>query len=98
MATFKGNPITLQGTQVQVGDKAPDFEVLATDLSKKTLASYEGVRILSVVPSIDTGSCDPQTPKFNERTNKAPDARPFASSLGWKLGAGTGRRANTTKK
>lgn len=73
MATFKGNPITLQGTQVQVGEKAPDFEVLATDLSKKTLASYEGVRILSVVPSIDTGVCDAQTRKFNEEATKLPN-------------------------
>ncbi|WP_114570283.1 thiol peroxidase [Exiguobacterium flavidum] len=73
MATFKGNPITLQGTQVQVGDKAPDFEVLATDLSKKTLSSYEGVRILSVVPSIDTGVCDAQTRKFNEEATKLPN-------------------------
>lgn len=66
MATFKGNPITLQGTAVQVGQTAPDFQVLANDLSPVTLDTYQGVRIISVVPSIDTGVCDAQTRKFNE--------------------------------
>lgn len=66
MATFKGNPITLQGTAVQVGQTAPDFQVLANDLSPVTRDTYKGVRIISVVPSIDTGVCDAQTRKFNE--------------------------------
>ncbi|KOP29974.1 peroxidase [Exiguobacterium sp. BMC-KP] len=66
MATFKGNPITLQGTSVQVGQTAPDFQVLANDLSPVTRDTYQGVRIISVVPSIDTGVCDAQTRKFNE--------------------------------
>ncbi|MFL0199531.1 thiol peroxidase [Exiguobacterium acetylicum] len=66
MATFKGNPITLQGTTVQVGQTAPDFQVLANDLSPVTRDTYQGVRIISVVPSIDTGVCDAQTRKFNE--------------------------------
>lgn len=66
MATFKGNPITLQGTAVQVGQTAPDFQVLANDLSSVTRDTYQGVRIISVVPSIDTGVCDAQTRKFNE--------------------------------
>lgn len=66
MATFKGNLITLQGTSVQVGQTAPDFQVLATDLSPVTRDTYQGVRIISVVPSIDTGVCDAQTRKFNE--------------------------------
>ncbi|WP_313291001.1 thiol peroxidase [Exiguobacterium sp.] len=66
MATFKGNPITLQGTAVQVGQTAPDFQVLANDLSPVTRDTYQGVRIISVVPSIGTGVCDAQTRKFNE--------------------------------
>jgi len=66
MATFKGNSITLQGTSVQVGQTAPDFQVLANDLSPVTRDTYQGVRIISVVPSIDTGVCDAQTRKFNE--------------------------------
>ncbi|MGL6103793.1 MAG: thiol peroxidase, partial [Exiguobacterium acetylicum] len=55
-----------QGTAVQVGQTAPDFQVLANDLSPVTRDTYQGVRIISVVPSIDTGVCDAQTRKFNE--------------------------------
>ncbi|MBU9714653.1 thiol peroxidase [Evansella tamaricis] len=69
--TFKGNPVTLLGTQVNVGDKAPDFTVLANDLSEVTLADSKGkVRIISVVPSVDTGVCDQQTRRFNEEASK----------------------------
>ncbi|MFD0770598.1 thiol peroxidase [Bacillus sp. CGMCC 1.60114] len=65
--TFKGNPITLVGTEVKVGDQAPNFQVLANDLSKVNLETYKGaVKLISVVPSIDTGVCDAQTRRFNE--------------------------------
>lgn len=65
--TFKNNPVTLLGNEVSVGDQAPDFTVLANDLSPVTLADTKGkVRIISVVPSIDTGVCDAQTRRFNE--------------------------------
>lgn len=59
--------MTLIGDEVKVGDKAPDFTVLANDLSPVTLADTAGkVRLISVVPSIDTGVCDAQTRRFNE--------------------------------
>ncbi|MFC0473249.1 thiol peroxidase [Halalkalibacter kiskunsagensis] len=65
--TFKNNPVTLLGTEVKVGEKAPNFTVLANDLSEVTLADSKGkVRLISVVPSIDTGVCDQQTRRFNE--------------------------------
>ncbi|WP_110927221.1 thiol peroxidase [Bacillus massiliglaciei] len=69
--TFKNEPVTLVGTEVKVGEKAPDFTVLANDLSPVTLSDTKGsVRIISVVPSIDTGVCDAQTRKFNEEAGK----------------------------
>jgi thioredoxin-dependent peroxiredoxin len=69
--TFKNNPVTLLGNEVKVGDKAPDFTVLANDLSEVTLNDSKGkVRLISVVPSIDTGVCDAQTRKFNEEATK----------------------------
>ncbi|MGG0719789.1 thiol peroxidase [Robertmurraya massiliosenegalensis] len=69
--TFKGNPVTLVGTEVKVGDKAPSFTVLANDLSPVTLEDSKGhVRLISVVPSIDTGVCDAQTRRFNEEAAK----------------------------
>ena len=65
--TFKNNPVTLIGNEVKVGEKAPDFTVLANDLSPVTLKDSEGkVRLISVVPSLDTGVCDAQTRRFNE--------------------------------
>ncbi|WP_025028623.1 thiol peroxidase [Caldalkalibacillus mannanilyticus] len=65
--TFKNNPVTLLGNEVKVGDQAPNFTVLANDLSPVTLDSSKGtVRIISVVPSVDTGVCDAQTRRFNE--------------------------------
>ncbi|WP_232698170.1 thiol peroxidase [Brevibacillus daliensis] len=67
IVTFKNNPVTLQGPEIKVGDTAPDFKVLANDLSEVTLADSKGtVRIISVVPSLDTGVCDQQTRRFNE--------------------------------
>lgn len=69
--TFKGNPVTLLGNEVKVGDTAPDFTVLANDLSPVTLANSKGkVRLISVVPSIDTGVCDQQTRRFNEEASQ----------------------------
>ena len=65
--TFKGNPVTLVGTEVKVGDKAPDFMVLANNLSEKHLSDYKGkVKIISLFPSIDTGVCATQTRTFNK--------------------------------
>lgn len=65
--TFKGGPLTLLGSRVAVGAPAPEFTLLANDLSPVTLADSAGkVRLLSVVPSLDTGVCDAQTRRFNE--------------------------------
>ncbi|MGE4297804.1 MAG: thiol peroxidase [Desulfovibrionaceae bacterium] len=65
--TFKGNPLTLVGTPVAVGQKAPGFTVLANDLSLKTLADFAGKTVvISAVPSLDTPICDLQTRRFNQ--------------------------------
>ena len=67
MTTFLGNPVTFTGKQLQVGDKALGFSLTTTDLSKKTLADFDGKKkVLSVVPSIDTGICSTQTRRFNQ--------------------------------
>ncbi|MBX5437483.1 MAG: thiol peroxidase [Alicyclobacillaceae bacterium] len=72
--TFAGKPVTLVGPEIKVGDKAPDFEVLANDRSVVTLADSKGkVRLVSVVPSLDTGVCDAQTRRFNEEAAKLGD-------------------------
>ena len=72
--TFQGNPVTLVGEQVKVGDKAPDFTVLANDLSPVSLADSEGkVRLISFIPSLDTGVCASQTRRFNEEAANLSD-------------------------
>ena len=64
---FKGNPLTLIGSEVKVGSRAPDFQVLGQDLSPVTLANFSGKTLLiSVVPSLDTPVCDAQTRRFNQ--------------------------------
>lgn len=76
--TFKNNPVTLVGNEVKVGDQAPDFTVLANDLSPVTLKDSEGkVRLISVVPSLDTGVCDAQTRRFNEEVSSLGDGIAF---------------------
>ena len=73
VVTMKGNPITLVGPEIKVGDTAPDFTVVANDLSEVTLASSAGkARLISVVPSIDTPVCDQQTRRFNEEASNLP--------------------------
>ena len=71
--TFKGNPLTLIGQEIKAGDKAPNFQVIARDLSPVTLDSSKGkVRLISVVPSLDTPVCDQQTRRFNDEAEKLP--------------------------
>ena len=66
--TMKGNPLTLLGAPVQVGQPAPDFTVAANDLSPAKLSDYKGKTIvIASVPSLDTSVCDTETRKFNER-------------------------------
>lgn len=71
---FAGKQVHLQGKVLKPGDKAPNFEVQANDLSMVTLADSKGkVRLISVVPSLDTGVCDAQTRRFNEEGAKLGD-------------------------
>ncbi len=71
VVTFAGNPIALLGKEVKVGDKAPAFTLLDNGLGEKTIADYAGkVKVISVVPSLDTGVCDAQTRWFNQNVSK----------------------------
>lgn len=68
--TFKGNPMTLRGEELKVGDKAPEFTVhyFQDGMKTITLSDLKGKpTIISVVPSLDTGVCQIQTKKFNEQ-------------------------------
>ena len=73
-ATFGGNPLTLVGPELKVGDKAPDFELLNTTLQPVTLKDSAGkVRLISTVPSLDTPVCSQQTKRFNEELGNLGD-------------------------
>lgn len=72
--TMKGNPMTLLGKELKVGDQAPDFNVVKKDLTPYSLKDLGNkVKLISVVPSIDTGVCDLQTLHFNEEAAKLKD-------------------------
>ena len=71
LITMKGNPLSLLGTEIKVGDNAPDATLVANDLSEVTIASFKGKKIIiSVVPSLDTPVCDLQTKRFNQEASK----------------------------
>ncbi len=80
--TFKGNPVTLLGKEVKVGDKAPDFTVLSSTLTPTTLADFEGkVKVIAVYPSIDTGICAAQNRRFNQEADKLKDVAVLSISV-----------------
>ena len=67
VVTFRDKPLTLLGPDLQVGEKAPDFQVVDTELNPVTLQDFAGkVVLLSVTPSLDTSVCDLHGRKFNE--------------------------------
>lgn len=69
--TLKGNPQTLLGPALRVGDKAPDFMLQGQDMKDVTLATSTGkVRVIATVPSLDTPVCDMETRKFNTEAGK----------------------------
>lgn len=65
--------VTLLGTQINVGDKAPNFKVVDKNFAPINLADFKKQTLLiSVVPSLDTGVCSLQTKRFNEEAVKLP--------------------------
>ncbi len=74
VTTMKGNPLTLVGNEIKVGDNAPDVTLVANDLSEVKLSSFKGKKvIISAVPSLDTPVCDLETKRFNQEAAKLGD-------------------------
>ncbi len=74
LVTMKGNPITLIGTEIQVGDRAPNFVTIDNDLNPVSFDSFRGkVCIISSVPSLDTPVCDMETRRFNDEAGRVGD-------------------------
>ena len=68
---MKSSPLTLTGSKIEVGQQAPEFEVLNSELSPVKLSAFAGkICIISAVPSLDTSVCDIQTRRFNQEAQK----------------------------
>ncbi|MBI2832630.1 MAG: thiol peroxidase [Chloroflexi bacterium] len=80
--TLKGKPVILEGPEVRVGQKAPPFTLIATDMTEVRLTDSKGkVRLLSVLHSLDTGICDLQTRRFEEEAGKFRDVVIYTISM-----------------
>ncbi|GAB4260124.1 MAG: thiol peroxidase [Deferrisomatales bacterium] len=74
VVTLKGNPVTLLGPELRPGDRAPDFTVVDGSLQPVRLGDFAGkVKLISVVPSLDTPICELQTKRFHEEAARLPD-------------------------
>jgi thioredoxin-dependent peroxiredoxin len=72
--TMKGNPLTLLGPELKIGDTAPDVVLINNDLEPVSLSAYQGkICIISSVPSLDTPVCDMETRRFNEEAGALGD-------------------------
>ncbi|AVP65893.1 thiol peroxidase [Clostridium botulinum] len=78
---FMGNPITLEGNELKVGDMAPDFTAIDNNMKPVSLKDTKGVRILSVVPSLDTEVCDLETRTFNSKAAEIPNVTIYTISM-----------------
>ena len=66
--TLGGNPTSTSGELPELGNKAPEFYLTATDMSTKNMESYAGKKIvMNIFPSVDTGVCATSVRKFNEK-------------------------------
>lgn len=73
--TLKGNPVQVSGTELKVGQKAPDFVLQSSGLEDVTLAQSAGkTRIIATIPSLDTSVCHAETKRFNDEVANLPNA------------------------
>ena len=71
--TFKGNPVTLAGSFITVGRKAPQFNLVKNDLSEYTLTENKGkYLVLNIFPSLDTGVCATSVRRFDKIASELP--------------------------
>jgi thioredoxin-dependent peroxiredoxin len=74
LVTINGNPMTLVGNEVKVGDSAPEFEVLDNDLNLFRFSSkQQKITIITSLPSLDTSVCDMETRRFNQEASSLGD-------------------------
>lgn len=74
ITSFKGSPVTLLGPGLRVGDRAPDFRVVDSELAAVTLGDFRGkIKIICTIPSLDTPVCAAETRRFNREAAQLGD-------------------------
>jgi len=80
--TMRGNPVTLVGDEIKVGDAAPDFQLVGQDMSPVKLSDYSGkVVLISAVPSLDTPVCDTETRRWDKERAALGDVEMLTVSM-----------------
>lgn len=80
--TFQGNPLTLLGKEILIGEEAPNFTGTKNDMSPMSLSELKGKTvIISAMPSVDTGICELQTIRFNQEAKKYPNLHIITISM-----------------
>jgi len=99
LVTLEGKPITLMGTPVKVGQKAPDFKLITPEMKEVDLSQSRGkVRVLSVVPSLDTPVCDLQAQRLEEEASRFKDVVIYTISMDLPFAQARYRAARNIKK
>ena len=71
IVTMRGNPLTLLGPELAIGQKAPDFTLVTNEMATVSLSDYAGMALALVsVPSLDTPVCAVETRRFNAEAAK----------------------------
>ena len=78
--TFQGNPLTLQGQQLKVGDKMPEFTLTDNGLGSVHSNDLTGLKVFLTVPSLDTPVCDLEVRNFNQKASELHGVRIYAVS------------------
>lgn len=78
--TFQGKPVTLKGTPLKTGSQMPEFCLTDNSMRQVQSKTLEGVRVFAAVPSLDTGVCDAEIKKFNEKASQLPGVNIYAVS------------------
>lgn len=81
MITMNGEKVTIRGSEVRVGEEAPDFVVYNTELKPVTLKDTAGKRVFLTVPSLDTPVCDMEVKRFNKEAEKLGDTTIYVISV-----------------
>ena len=72
--TVGGRPLDVRGRKLEIGEDAPDFVLVAPNFMRRKLSDYAGkIKLLSIVPSLDTGVCSAQTRRFNQEATALSD-------------------------